>query len=46
MKDYDWDSKIEEARLADIDGDTIHINKAKQICSELEKLIQTNQNFY
>lgn len=35
MKDYDWDSKIEEARLADIDY-TIHINKAKQICSELE----------
>ena len=34
-----WRDKIEDSRLKDSDGDlgyTIHINKAKQICEELE----------
>ena len=43
MKDrepIDYDGKIEDARLEDIDGDlsyTIHINKAYEICQSLEK---------
>lgn len=39
MERFDYETKIQNSRLEDVDGDlsyTIHINKALEICAELE----------